>query len=618
MKKKPIHSETTTTTSRHTGIPRPEYPRMQFRREDSWINLNGTWDFAIDRSGSARERGIVSGKELFDRRIVVPFCPESKLSGIGDTDFMDDVWYRREVVFPAAWAGKRILLHFDGVDFLSEFWLDGVPVFSHNGGSAPFAMDVTRFAKPGESQVLVVHAHDDVRGKMQGGGKQSPGFFSKGCHYTRVTGIWKTVWAEAVHPQGLASCRLTPNFDTSEVLLEPRFLSCSSGDRFRAVVRAGRKVVSEREVPATQGAPVCVAVPDARAWSPADPFLYDLELSVVRGGEEIDHVDSYFAMRKVSCEDGRILLNGKPTFLRFVLDQGFYPDGVWTAPSDAELKADIERSLAMGFNGARLHQKVFDDRWHYWADRLGYLTWAEYPSWGFDAAAPEAQRNFLEEWQAIVVALRDHPSIIGWSPLNESTVNNGFGGWKDGEAWADPKDPKLEPYRRLVRSVVLATRALDPTRPVNDSSGWIHVETDLWTVHSYRATPAEQKKWLFPKTGDRDVAANVSGVEPPHDGQPVLLDEWGGFKYLLPEDRKGDSGWGYNGLSLTEERDFLDRIGAQTALFARLKPLAGWCYTQLTDVEQEQNGVYTYDRRPKAAPEKLAAIFGVKPKWSEF
>ena len=618
MKKKPIHSETTTTTSCHTGIPRPEYPRMQFRREDSWINLNGTWDFAIDRSGSARERGIVSRKELFDRKIVVPFCPESKLSGIGDTDFMDDVWYRREVVFPADWAGKRILLHFDGVDFLSEFWLDGVPVFSHNGGSAPFAMDVTRFAKPGESQVLVVHAHDDVRGKMQGGGKQSPGFFSKGCHYTRVTGIWKTVWAEAVHPQGLASCRVSPNFDTSEVLLEPRFLSCSSGDRFRAVVRAGRKVVAEREVPATQGAPVCVAVPDARAWSPADPFLYDLELSVVRGGEEIDHVDSYFAMRKVSCEDGRILLNGKPTFLRFVLDQGFYPDGVWTAPSDAELKADIERSLAMGFNGARLHQKVFEDRWHYWADRLGYLTWAEYPSWGFDAAAPEAQRNFLEEWQAVVVALRDHPSIIGWSPLNESTVNNGFGGWKDGEAWADPKDPKLEPYRRLVRSVVLATRALDPTRPVNDSSGWIHVETDLWTVHSYRATPAEQKKWLFPKTGDRDVAANVSGVEPPHDGQPVLLDEWGGFKYLLPEDRKGDSGWGYNGLSLTEERDFLDRIGAQTALFARLKPLAGWCYTQLTDVEQEQNGVYTYDRRPKAAPEKLAAIFGVKPKWSEF
>ena len=606
----------TATATNSKGVPRPEYPRMQFRREASWTNLNGTWDFAIDRTGSARERGIVGKKELFDRKIVVPFCPESELSGIGDVDFMDDVWYRREVTFPAAWAGKRILLHFDGVDFLSEFWLDGVPVFSHNGGSAPFAMDVTRFAKPGEKQVLVVHAHDDVRGKMQGGGKQSLGYFSKGCHYTRVTGIWKTVWAEAVHPQGLASCRVTPNFDTSEVVLEPRFLSSSAGDRFRAVVRAGRKVVAERETPAVQGAPVCIAVPDARAWSPSDPFLYDLELSVVRGGKEIDRVESYFAMRKVSWEDGRIFLNGKPVFLRFVLDQGFYPDGVWTAPSDAELKADIERSLAMGFNGARLHQKVFDDRWHYWADRLGYLTWAEYPSWGFDAAAPEAQRNFLEEWTAVVAALRDHPSIIGWTPLNESTVNNGFGGWKDGWAWADPDDPKLEAYRRLVRTAVAATRAIDPTRPVNDSSGWIHVETDLWTVHSYRATPGEQRKWLFPKSGDRKVAANVPGVEPPHDGQPVVLDEWGGFKYLLPEDRKGDAGWGYNGLNLTEENAFLSRIGDQTALFAGLKKLAGWCYTQLTDVEQEQNGVYTYDRRPKADPAKLAAVFGAKPKWS--
>ncbi len=290
-------------------LPRPEYPRMQFRRESSWLNLNGTWDFRIDRSGSARERGIVEKKELFDSKIVVPFCPESKLSGVADVDFMQDVWYRRELAFPKAWAGKRILLRFGGVDFLAEVWLDGKYAGSHNGGSAPFALDVTDLARPGAKQVLVVHAHDETRSFKQGNGKQCHNYFSGGCHYTRVTGIWQTVWAEAVHPQGLAGCRTTPNLDTSEVVLEPRFLSVAAGDRFRAVVRAGGEVVAERDVPAVQGAPVSLAIPDVRAWSPSDPFLYDLTLAVERDGKAIDRVESYFAMRKVSCEGNRVLLN---------------------------------------------------------------------------------------------------------------------------------------------------------------------------------------------------------------------------------------------------------------------------------------------------------------------
>ena len=455
---------------------------MQFRREDAWLNLNGTWDFRIDRSGSARERGIVEKKELFDKKIVVPFCPESKLSGVADVDFMQDVWYRREVTFPKAWAGKRIFLRFGGVDFLAEAWLDGKNAGSHNGGSAPFALDVTDLAKPGAKQVLVVHAHDETRGDRQGEGKQSGRFFSAGCHYTRVTGIWQTVWAEAVPPQGLAACRTTPNLDTSEVVLEPRFLSVAPGDRFRAVVRAGGEVVAERDVPAVQGAPVSLAIPDVRPWSPSDPFLYDLTLTVERGGKPVDAVESYFAMRKVSCEGNRVLLNGRPVFLRFVLDQGFYPDGVWTAPSDAELKADIERSMAAGFNGARLHQKVFEDRWHYWADRLGYLTWAEYPSWGFNATVPEAQRNFLEEWQAVVAALRDHPSIVGWSPLNEST-GNGLDVWNIKAEDAE-KNPRLAAYRRFAQTFCDLTKAIDPTRPVNDASGYVH-----WTA---RVAPPEE------------------------------------------------------------------------------------------------------------------------------
>ena len=598
------------------SIPRPEHPKPQFRRADAdWRNLNGTWDFLIDHGASAFERGAQKpGSKLFDRTIVVPFCPESKLSGVRNVDFMRDVWYRREVSFPEEWAGKRILLRFGGVDFRSQVWLDGANAGQHNGGSAPWALDVTDLAKPGEKQTLVLHAHDETRGFKQGLGKQSNDFFSRGCSYTRTTGVWQTVWAEAVHPQGLAACRTTPNLDTSEVVLEPRFLSVKAGDRFRAVVRAGRTVVAERDVPAAQGLPLSLAIPEVREWSPSDPFLYDLTLTVERGGEVLDRVESYFAMRKISCEGDRILLNGKPIFLRFVLDQGFYPDGIWTAPTDRELKADIERSMAMGFNGARLHQKVFEDRFHYWADRLGYLTWAEYPSWPLDVKDPEAQRNYFEDWTQTVRALRDHPSIVGWSPFNESNCN---------QIWnetcsdrATPDGPVVVAYRDFMRNVVALTREADPTRPVNDTSGYIHVETDLWTVHSYRGSAKEQRAWLLPKGGKWPVAANHPVTEEGYAGQPFLVDEWGGFKYQLPADRGDASGWGYNGLNLTDEKEFLRLVGEQTALFARLKELSGWCYTQLTDIEQEQNGVYTYDRRPKADPAKLAALFGAKPKWS--
>ena len=593
---------------------------MQFRRESAWMNLNGKWDFAFDPGRSGLGRGLPAGDpKAFPRKIAVPFCPESKLSGIADTDFHDAVWYRREVVFPAAWAGKRVFLNFGAVDWACTLWIDGERAGAHEGGSAPFSVDVTHFAKPGEKQVLVLSVSDDTRSNRQGTGKQSHRYGSFGCHYTRVTGIWQTVWAEAVHPQGLLSCRTTPNLDLSEVSLEPRFVSVAAGDRFVAAVKADGRVVASRVVPASQGLPVSVAIPGVREWSPSDPFLYDLELSVVRDGVEIDRVESYFAMRKVACEGGRVMLNGKPVFLRFVLDQGFYPDGVWTAPSDAELKADIERSMAAGFNGARLHQKVFEDRWHWWADRIGYLTWAEYPSWGFDAGDPAAHRNVASDWAASVVALRNHPSIIGWSPLNETSQHNEMAGLRDGCVAMDKNGhPKLEEYRKFLSGLVALTRSLDPTRPVNDSSGWIHVDTDLWTVHRYVASPKEQKAWLEPEDGPRPVASNATDVEPPYDGQPYVLDEWGGFKYLLPEDRNGDTGWGYNGLDLTDEGDFLGRIKALTALFARLKSLAGWCYTQLTDVEQEQNGVYTYDRRPKADPAKFAAVFGIRPKWSRW
>ena len=601
-------------------IPRPEYPRMQFRRESAWMNLNGVWDFHIDHGRSGEDRKLWNDPQAFDRKIVVPFCPESKLSGVEYKDFMESVFYHRKVTFPKSWAGKRIFLRFGGVDFLTTVWLDGADVGVHAGGSAPFSLDVTQWAKPGKTQDLCLHAEDYLRTGEQGGGKQCTQFYSCGCSYTRTTGIWQTVWAEAVPMQGLLSCSIVPNFDSAEAVFVPNFESIRGGDRFRIVVKAGAKTVATREVPAAQGLPVTVALPGFREWNPADPFLYDATLSVVRKGRTLDSVESYFAMRKVSCEGDRVCLNNRPVYLRFVLDQGFYPDGVWTAPKDADLKKDIERSMAVGFNGARLHQKVFEDRFHYWADRLGYLTWSEYASWGMNYLSPAAEGNFLAEWTDLVAYLGNHPSIIGWTPLNET--------WFDG----GPDHVKnVRRFRSFVQRIYSATKAVDPSRPVNDSSGWVHVQTDLWTVHSYKATPEEQKEFLLPKKQEKnpkepwrpeyvlpsDTPVHIwCPLERGYKGQPYLIDEWGGFRYLRPEDRKNDSGWGYNGLKFENPKDFLDRIRPQAELFASLPQLAGHCYTQLTDVEQEQNGLYTYARKPKADVKKLCAIFAVKPSWS--
>ncbi len=610
---------------KQTKIPRPEYPRMQFRRENAWINLNGVWDFSIDFGNSGMERGLWRDASAFDRKINVPFCPESELSGVGCKDFMESVFYHREVTFPKDWSGKRIFLNFGGVDYECTVWIDGHDAGSHSGGSSPFSLDVTQWARPGVKQNLFIHAIDRGRSREQGLGKQSEAYGSFGCMYTRTTGVWQTVWAEAVPEHGLLSCGIVPNFDAAEAVFTPRFSAVKPGDALRVTVYAAGKKAAVKELPAADGVPFSVSLPGLREWNPADPFLYDAKLSVVRGGKTVDSVESYFAMRKVSCENERFRLNNKPVYLRFVLDQGFYPDGIWTAPSDDELRKDIERSMAAGFNGARLHQKVFEDRFHYWADRLGYMTWAEYPSWGFSTVSRTAQGNFCADWLETVKALKNHPSILAWTPLNET-------GWE-----FKGNVDRTRNYREFSHHVYSLTRAADPSRPVNDSSGYFHVETDLWTVHSYRATPEEQRDFLVPakdspnpEDGEHrewlalpaDVPVRVKfALETGYRrGMPYIIDEWGGFRYIRPEDRakQAADAWGYNGLKFENPDEYLDRIRPQAELFASLPSLAGHCYTQLTDVEQEQNGVYTYARKPKVDVRRLHAVFSIKPEWSEW
>ncbi len=589
------------------GIPRPEHPRPQFMRE-TWKNLNGTWTFVFDPGQSGMERGLAASRG-FDREIRVPFCPESRLSGVAHTDFIGRMWYHREVAIPRAWDGRRILLHFGAVDFACEAFIDGQPVGTHVGGSSSFTFDITAQVQAGKRHHLVLHVQDDTRSGAQAGGKQSVRHASHGCSYTRVTGIWQTVWLEAVAPGGLEQVQVMPDLDGGRFVVVPRYRAVARGLRLRARLFDGKRKVDEVVVPVGQNAACALSAGrKSKAWSPESPFLYDLTFEVLDGGGHVlDLVRSYAGLRKVHVEGGRVYLNNQPRFLRLVLDQGFYPEGIWTAPTDRDLRRDIEMSMRAGFNGARLHQKVFEERFHYWADRLGYLTWGESASWGlvfcswyhtmpanrhvpFEAGA----LNFLTEWREVITRDRNHPSIIAWSPFNET------GGGYDA-AFHD----------RILRAAYDLTRDLDPTRPVNDTSGYVHVHTDLWTVHNYEQDPEKLRTLLTP--GAEGVWRNNPKRETAYGGQPYLVDEFGGIRWTPPDKReKLVAGWGYGQEPRTLE-DFYARLKGQVDALLSLKHVAGYCYTQLTDVEQEQNGVYYYDRTRKFDMARIARIFRRDP-----
>ena len=362
--------------------PRAEHPRPQFQRDD-WINLNGSWNFAIDFGQSGQARGWHENPSDLDRTITVPFCPESSLSGIQHTDFMSSVWYHRTLDIPSDWADKHVILHFGAVDYHCHAWVNGKDVGQHYGGSSSFTFDITNALTSGDNN-LVVQANDDTRSGDYPSGKQCPDLHSRGCHYTRVTGIWQTVWLEAVPQSRIDTVRVVPDLDSSRFVLTPAFKNARRGQIFRAVLLNGSEEVAVSTSPAVDGSSMSLRIKDPQLWSPDNPHLYDLRLELSEGDVVIDTVNSYAGLRKFHIEGHKFYFNNQPIFLRFVLDQGFYSEGIWTAPSDADLKGDIEKSLAVGFNGARLHQKVFEERFHYWADKLGYLTWGEYCDWGMN------------------------------------------------------------------------------------------------------------------------------------------------------------------------------------------------------------------------------------------
>jgi beta-galactosidase/beta-glucuronidase len=577
------------------AVPRAEYPRPQFERQD-WQNLNGEWtyDFDFGKSGMNRQLYNSTG---FDNKITVPFCPESVLSGVQHTDFIPAMWYHRTIQIPQAWEGKSILLNFGGVDFFTAVYVDGNLVGRHWGGSSPFTCDITKIVSDGKTHNLVVRVEDDLRSGTQPTGKQCGNYYSEGCHYTRTTGIWQTVWMEPVDHLGLKSAYIVPDLDNSQFIVNPEFRNLEKGQTVEVIIKDGNKVVATAKQATSPVLSLPIKVKNVKTWSPEDPFLYDVELNVYNAaGTRVDHVASYAGMRKIHVEGNTYYLNNKPYYLRLVLDQGFYPDGIWTAPSDEALRHDIELSKAAGFNGARLHQKVFEERFHYWADKLGYLTWGEAPSWGGNMNNQITARNFIPEWETIVVRDRNHPSIVAWTPFNET--------------WERPdNDEAALQHDRFIEDVYRVTHNLD-YRPINDASGNYHVITDLYTVHSYEQDPARLADWFVVKE-DGKYPCQDPRRDVPYAGQPFFIDEFGGIKWVVG-DQFSQISWGYGQGPKTEE-EFYTRLEGLVDAINAVPYMSGYCYTQLTDVEQEQNGVYNYNRTTKFDMDRIKAIFSKVP-----
>lgn len=572
-------------------IPRNEYPRPQLVR-DAWLCLNGEWEFEIDAGESGEARGLVKAPKLAGT-ITVPFCPESKLSGVEHKDFMRCVWYAKTLNIPTEWKGKRILLHFGAVDYLATVWVNGKQVGTHAGGYTPFAFDITDCLNY-ENDRVVLSAFDDVRSHNQPAGKQSNRFASYGCSYTRTTGIWQTVWMEAVEDLHIGSLRMTPDTAACAVTVECRLVGDPAGAALAVRVTYDGKEVGTASAAGITGNSVTVTVPlsEKHLWEVGVGNLYDVELTLTKDGKPVDRATSYFGLRSVSLVGRTFRLNGRVVFGRWVLDQGFYPDGIYTAPTDEDLKNDILNSMKLGFNGARLHEKIFEPRFLYWADRLGYLCWGEHANWELNISEPGAIAHFLPEWLEAVERDYNHPAIIGWCPFNET--------W-DFRGRAQDNSVLSQVWR--------VTKALDATRPVIDTSGNFHVETDIYDVHDYEQDPEKFVTYYaqIPEGIVMDQCARSAdrarNSRQHYDGKlPVFVSEYGGIRWTDKKD-----GWGY-GKGPETEQEFLDRYKGLTDVLLDNEDIMGFCYTQLFDVEQEQNGLMTYERKFKFDPAVMHAI----------
>ncbi|MEC0130265.1 MULTISPECIES: glycoside hydrolase family 2 protein [Paenibacillus] len=586
------------TEASSTSVPRPEYPRPQFARKD-WLSLNGEWDFTFDDEdvGEEEQWYRADTKGLFSQVIQVPFAFQSKLSGIEDPSFHDVVWYRRTFEVPEGWNGKRIVLHFGAVDYLAKVWVNGQLVAVHEGGHTPFQADITPSLIKGNN-TIILRAEDFSRDVTLPRGKQYWLEQSAAIFYTRTTGIWQSVWLEPLSAVHLNKTMMTPDIDRNEIRLRTFLQGFKSADplKLRITVSYDGEVIAEDQYMIKNAEQLrTIGLGDfadhglGRLWSPEHPNLYDIQFQLLRNEEVIDEAASYFGMRKVSIENGKLCLNNRPYFQRLVLDQGYFPDGILTAPTDEELKRDAQLTKEMGFNGVRKHQKTEDPRFLYWCDKLGLLVWSEAAN-AYEYSE-EYVRRFTKEWQEIIERDYNHPCIVTWVPLNES--------------WGVPNVQIDTRQQQHGLAMYHLTKSLDEMRPVVYNDGWEHMTTDLVTIHDYEShQEVLEDRYATVESSVNAMPANrkifVGGAS--YQGQPILVSEFGGIAFKKSE----WEGWGYSGAE--NEEDFLMKLKAVVDPMFTSPVIQGYCYTQLTDVEQEINGLLTYDRQPKAPLEAIRNI----------
>jgi beta-galactosidase/beta-glucuronidase len=585
-----------TTPSYHRlmdTLDAPVYPRPQLVRE-RWSCLDGWWEFAFDDD----ERGLVErwtdGRRL-PLSILVPFPYQGPKSGFGTKDIHEVVWYARSFEVPADWAAGELLLHFCAVDYRTEVWVNGRNAGRNHGGHVPFYVNIAPYLVAGQNRLTL--RVEDRQDPYQPRGKQSVSGRPVRIYYHCTTGIWQTVWLEPVPPVRIDHLRITEAMPDGTIALQVN-LHAPFGDweaELDVLPELDSEQVIARTRASTRNASIALRtrVEQPQAWSPSTPHLYKLRVRLLQHGRLLDSVESYTGLRTVEVRDRAFCLNGEPAFLLMVLDQGYWPESILAPPSDQALHDDVAWIKRFGFNGVRKHQKIESERWLYWCDRLGLMVWEEMPNTRF--WSDEAQERLQVEWLRAVMRDIDHPSIVAWVPVVESL---GF-----------PELQKHPEQHAFLERMVARTRLLDPTRPVIDNDGWQHTDvTDICTIHDY-SHPAEKLLARYADTVRTGLPpAKGWFKEKPlflqrarYRGQPIVLSEVGGFLTAPPAGQRRDRLFDHYCVAEARE-DLVERYRDLMEGLATLRFLAGVCYTQLTDVEHEQNGLLTADRQPKLPP----------------
>lgn len=581
---------------------RTEYPQPQFQREN-WTNLNGSWDFDFDdQNQGVRDQWYQ--QEKLTQKIEVPFAYQTELSGIDDQSEHSVVWYQRHFQIDQS-TDEVTILHFGAVDFKADIWIDGQHVGTHSGGHTSFSFDITNFVKDGTDHVMTVRADDPVRDEELTRGKQNWTGESTGIWYTNTTGIWQTVWLEKKPVTNLASVKYVTDIDKGIVEISGEIDNFVSGTGVTANIKFGDELLTKITIyPEDSAFEWSINIlgnhifrmgyhNEGWLWTPEHPNLFTVDFETTAPNAVTDKVSSYFGMRKIHTANGMTYLNNRPYYQKLVLNQGYWPEGLLTAPSDEAFQKDISLAKEMGFNGARIHQKVEDPRYLYWADKMGFICWGEC------AAAPvftrKAETTLYKEWLEIIERDYNHPSIVTWVPINES--------WGVSQVHIDRQQ------QHFTQAMYHLIHSLDTTRLVQSNDGWAQTETDICAVHNY-AHGAKDDKETYDYYQETLHSWESIIRNPPvwdifaegftYQGQPILLTEFGGIGYNKQD---ADKGWGYTGAKSDEE--FISEYQRIMKAVSQSHSLNGIVYTQLTDTEQEVNGLLTVDRQPKVDPEVI-------------